>query len=453
MIVNIIDKIKRIEFIKNIFTLASGIIIATAINTIGLPFLSRIYTSSQIGEYDLIISSSSVIMSSMQLALMLVIMVPRDEREGIRICKLIALSTLIGTSVFLLGLLLISGKIHIFETSMDYYLAIFMMCTYIIVFNMESIYYSYVNRTKKYRVLFYTPIIIAGVNIGFSLFCGLIGFGTAGYLLGSIISQISGIVFMSIHVNPFSGRDTFSELLNTLKKYKRYPMVQLPANLIDTIANQMPTQILGRIFDYSILGGFSMATKFLNIPISLLAGPINRVYYRTLIEKINSESENPGDLAFAVVKNNIKIAIVPIGILMVFGDFITGFILGKEWKISGTYILIMGLLFLLQFCCSCLGGTFVATGKQKISLIYAIGTVIQISGTFGLTTWFEFNVVQTIIVYTISMIINRIIVLALSMYCTSYSVKKMLAFILRWLGFSAVIIYGLYVLRVFVLRI
>ena len=56
MIRILVDKIKNTEFVKNIVTLASGVIIAAAINAFGLPFLSRVYTSAQIGEYDLIIS-------------------------------------------------------------------------------------------------------------------------------------------------------------------------------------------------------------------------------------------------------------------------------------------------------------------------------------------------------------------------------------------------------------
>lgn len=453
MVKGIIDRIKSVEFVKNIVTLASGIMIAAAINALGLPFLSRIYTSSQIGEYDLIVSSSSIIMSSIQLALMLVIMVPEDDKESIQICKIIAWSTLTGAVTILVVLFIVSSRIQIFKTSMNYQLSILMMCLYIIVYNIEGIYYSFINRKKKYRVLFYTPIIIAGINITFSVLFGFIGLGTAGYLSGSILSQIAGILFMSVYANPFDGRDTLGALFNTLKKYKEYPMIQLPANLIDTIANQMPTQILGRIFDYSILGGFSMATKLLNIPISLLASPINRVYYRTLIEKINNGDEEPGNLAFAVIKNNIKIAILPIGILMVFGDLLTGIILGEEWKASGTYILIMGLFFLLQFCSSCLGGTFVATGKQKISLIYAVGTVIQTGLTFGLTVWLKFGVIQTIICYTVSMMLNRIAVLALSMYCTNSSIKKMIIFLTKWVGVSAFVIYGLYMIRITVLKI
>lgn len=452
MIRILVDKIKNTEFVKNIVTLASGVIIAAAINAFGLPFLSRVYTSAQIGEYDLIISSSSIMMSVIQLALMLVIMVPSNERESIRICKIIALSTITGTLIFFAVLWIISSKFQIFKTTMNYHFAVLLMCIYIIAFNIEGIYYSYINRVKKYRVLFYTPIIIAGVNIGISLLLGLIGLGTTGYLVGSTISQIAGIVFMGSYANPFSGKDNFLELLKTLRKYKEYPMVQLPANMIDTVANQMPTQILGRMFDYSTLGGFSMAVKLLNIPIGLLAGPINRVYYRTLVEKINNK-ENPGDLAFAVVKNNIKVAIFPIGILMVFGDIIIGFLLGDEWRTSGTYILIMGLMFLLQFCSSCLGGTFVATGRQKISLGYAVGTVIQTGLTFGLATYLNLDVILTIVLYTGSMIINRIAVLVLSMYCTNYSIRKILIFILKWLVISALTIYGLYILRIFVLKI
>ena len=440
------NRLKLNDFVKNVATLLSGNLIAAAVNAIGTPVLSRLISPGQMGEYDMIISSSSILLVVLQLALMLVIMVPKDERESVRICKIILCSSFAGSLLVLLVLACASPWYRLFDTELNYYLAVALMCAYIILFNTESIYYSFVNRQKLYRILFYTPIVLSTSNILISMFLLIAGGGTLGYLFGTLTSQAIASGFMAHFVNPFKGRDSVSSLWQTIKKYKDYPLIQLPANLINSVSSQLPTQVLGRIFGYAMLGGYTMATRLLSIPINLLATPINKVYYRELVEKVRN-NDKPGELAYSVIKNNFRIAILPIGILVVFGDLIASVLLGEEWRVSGIYITILGFLYLFDFCTACTAGTFVATGNQKISIKYAICTVVQIALTFLAAYVLSFDVTMTVILYTASMGINKICLLLLTMHVTGFPKGRMIAFLFKWVGLSAIIIYSAYVLR------
>lgn len=443
-----IDKIKKSDFAKNIVTLASGAVIGYGINTVTLPMISRIYARSDIGSYDLVVSSASIIITILCMALTLVIMIPADEREAVQICKIIWYANIIGTFIIVITLLGISRYYQLFVLNISYGIGILLFAVYILTYNLQVIFYSFANRKMKYRILFWNPVIMAVVNASVSIVLGLLGMGTLGYLAGTIFSHILGIVHMRLFVNPFSGYDSPSQLWHTLKKYKAYPLVQLPANLISTFALQLPVQFLGRMYDAASLGGYTMACKLLSMPIALFATPINRVYYRTLVEKVSFGQET-GDFAFAVIKNNIKTGIVPVGILMVFGDFITSIFLGDEWRISGRYILILGLMYILNFSVSCVSGTFVAVNQQKASFLYSLGTLCQYALCFMSAYYLELDMVGTIILYTISVMINQVVLLSLCMYYTGYAVRSFLFFIIKYLLWSALIIYGLYALRIY----
>ena len=67
---NLIDILKS-DFIKNIATLISGNIIGYGINLITLPIISRVYTQSELGGYDLIVSSAGIFLTILQLSLIL----------------------------------------------------------------------------------------------------------------------------------------------------------------------------------------------------------------------------------------------------------------------------------------------------------------------------------------------------------------------------------------------
>ena len=91
--------IKSSDFIKNIATLLSGNILGYGINLVLLPIISRIYTQSALGEYDLLISSANIVLPILQLSLLLVIMIPSDEMVAKIICRIILYFTLIGSAI------------------------------------------------------------------------------------------------------------------------------------------------------------------------------------------------------------------------------------------------------------------------------------------------------------------------------------------------------------------
>lgn len=175
------------------------------------------------------------------------------------------------------------------------------MATYLFFFNMQSLYYSYTNRGKRYRVLFWNPILQNVTNVGFSVALGLDGKGTAGYLIGTIAAYAVCCVHMGIHVHPFREKVDFAEWKNRIVEYKEIVLIQMPANLISQAGNEIPTQFLGRVFGSALLGGYAMANRILSIPLSLLSVPINRVVYQTMAEKVN-KNEDVGRFCFGVVE-------------------------------------------------------------------------------------------------------------------------------------------------------
>ncbi len=327
-IVNPLVKIRESELIKNIITLVSGNILGYCINFILLPIIGRIFSQEDLGTYDLIVSSANIIIPILQLALLLVIMIPKGEEQAKCICKIIMYTTVIGSILIVALLFFISPYYRIFEGIL-YEVNLIMFGLYIIFNTLQAVYYSYCNRKKLYKILFWNPIIMNASNGGVSILLGIIGMGAQGYLAGTLISYIVAIIHMSRFVHPFKEHITFICIKKTFKEFKMYPLMQMPANLIETLGLQLPAQFLGRMYDVSTLGGYTMACKILSVPVTLLAAPVNRVYYRTLIEKINA-GENAGEFAFILFRNNIKIAIIPICVLMLFGEWIMGFFLGGE---------------------------------------------------------------------------------------------------------------------------
>lgn len=436
-------KLKESNIVKNIVVLVSGVVIGYGISTLTLPIVSRVYTPAQLGEYDLILSVGNILINFVGLALIIAIMIPNEDEEAIKICKVIRSSAVILLGIFMLGVYILEPYVHLFEVTTNYHWACWLMVFYVWTYNQQNLYYAFVNRKRMYRVLFWNPIFSAITNSLFSIIFGLWGWGTSGYLLGTILSYVICILHMRIRVNPFRGKHSVKELWTTLKNYRVYPLVQLPTNTISTVSTQIPTQFLGRMFSTAALGGYTMACKLLSVPVSLLATPVNRVYYREAAEKKN-RGENIGELCFNIIEKNVKLAILPIGILVVFGRQITTIFLGQSWEASGTYISILGILYLLKYCSSCVSGTFVVIGKQKVSLVCSICGLLLYLGCFIVAYFLNMSVIHTILFYAVTDGLYNFINLLLCMIYTKFSIKRYLIFVLKYIFGSAIVIYGLY---------
>lgn len=429
---NILEKITNLifksEVIKSISTIASGSLIGYGLNTLLLPVLSRVFSPKQMGEYDLIISSASIYLGILCLGMITAIMLPKEEKEAKAICKTIFTSVVIGSTIGITVLIAIRDKYRLFDIEQNYISACILLYFYLILYNGQSICYAYANRRKEYKALFWNPIIYAISNVGLSIIFGLMGMKTLGYMLGTVSGTFFTILFLCSHANPFTGEYSIKMIRDILKKYKSFPLIQMPSNFISILSSQFPIQFFGRMFGSTMLGGYTMACKVLSMPVSLLATPINNVYYRTAAEKIR-RNEEAGVFAFKLIKVSINVAIIPIFILMVWGEPICAYFLGEKWRIAGSYMGILGIYYLVFFCSSSLSGTLILVDRKKINLLSVIAKVLLNMLVFALSAALNWDLMVTIVVYTVEETIFQIVMMGLSLHYMKYPIKKYIRFI------------------------
>lgn len=374
------ERFRQNSFVKSVLTISSGIVIAQGISFALSPIYSRIYDPSVFGEFSVMTSSGAIITSIICLGLITAIMLPKDDASARRICSLILLSvTSLGTLIFAV-MLAISPYYKAFTVdSVPYWQGCAIVYLHIMITNISSLYYSYVNRKGLYRVLFWNPILGGVANGVITVALGLLGWGLIGYAIGTISAGVINIIHMARHVKPFDLR--CARVIQTLKEYKQFPLLQLPANIISTYAQQLPILMISLYFGNAVLGIYFMTMRFLNIPVTLLAAPINRVYYRDASRRY-ADGHSIGVFTFDILKANIKLAIIPICLLMVFGEPVFAVLLGEKWRAAGTYAEAMGMYMLVTFCSSCVSGGFVITGRQKYNLLIAIISIVANAAAF-----------------------------------------------------------------------
>lgn len=420
-------------------TLSAGVVLSQVITFVSLPFISRIYAPDILGDYSFLVSNAAILGVVVCLGLMSAIMIPKVEDEAKGLCRLTALSVIVLSTLLLAAALLLSGVRQLFTVSLNYKVACIMLWLYIVLTNISAVCYAYTNRLKLYRVLFWNPVIGVCADVAVSILLGLLGCGLWGYFLGKLLSALLAVLHMLRHTNPFSGKleESYS-MLNLLRKHKKFPLYQCPANIVDTLAQQLPVQLVKRLFGSAVLGSYSMCMGILGIPIRFLSSPVNRVYYQEATSRYNA-GEPIGEFSYKILTANIKTAIIPIALLMIFGEPLFVFILGAQWEQAGSFAAILGLYQLVVFCSTCLSGNFVIIGKQQLNLVFSVLGIVLNLLAFGIGFFAFGNVYLVLVLFALSGTLYKLADIGLFLYYTGIRFGRFLRFVLFYIACPVVV--------------
>ncbi len=430
-------RIQKSNFLKSVLTLSAGTVISQAVSLFTTPIISRIYTPDIIGDMSIIISYSSIFGVIICLGLMSAIMIPKEDDEAKGICRLLVKCILVLSTAILLIVILISCKWKLFNVSISYLVACAILWGHIVLVNTSSVCYAYTNRQKLYKVLFWNPTIGTITNAVISISLGLLHYGLMGFAIGHLVSSLLVLIHMLLHVNPFAGHISQEySVIKVIKKHRAFPIYQLPANIISTFSGQMPIQMIGSFFGSVVLGSYSMCMTILGIPSKFLSAPVNRVYFQEASSRFNM-GQDIGEFTFRILITNIKMAIVPLSVLIVFGKPLFEFVLGDNWSQAGSFTAILGVYQLILFCNSCLSGNYVIIGKQKLNLLFAAANIILTVFAFVFGVKVFDNVYSVLILYCIAGSICSLFDMGLFLHYTGVKTSRFLHFIFLYIAIPA----------------
>lgn len=421
-------------FLKSVLTLSSGVVVGQAINFLGMPVVGRIYTPAAMGDYTLITANAAIISAFVCLGMMTSFMLPKEDEEARGLSKLVTASTVLLTTLAIGVLWACSGLFRIFHTEeISYGVSLLVLWLYIVFSTVSNICYAYVNRQKQYRVMFWNPIITAVINVGVGIVFGLFGWGFVGYTAAHILSFVVNILHLTIHANPFAKvSNPQYRCMPLLKAYRRFPLYQMPANLLANLSSQLPVNIIESLYSAAELGLYSMAMRILSLPSTLLATPINRVFFQEASARYN-RGENIGEFCYRILATNIKVAVLPIMALIVLGEPIFALFLGEQWREAGYYAAILGVYQMMLFCSSCLSGDFVIIKKSEWNLISAIISLAICVSLYGFC-WFmgSVSIVQYLAAMSVLMTLKIIAAQSALFIYLKFDLKRYLFLILGW---------------------
>jgi O-antigen/teichoic acid export membrane protein len=244
----------------------------------------------------------------------------------------------------------------------------------------------------QFTSLSWAKVLVAGVLAGLQLIVSLAGSGGAGLMWAHLATTLLAIV-LAIHwtnTRPKELAQDFSwaGIWGALRSNYRFPLIAMPAGLINTLALQLPLFLVVSRFGMTAMAFYALTVRAMSAPISLVANSVLTVYKQQAARDFR-EKGNCVDAYQQALKTLSMLAIVPFVIVILFGEALFRLVFGASWAPAGRFAEILAPLFFLKFVASPLGYTFFIANRQAHDLFWQIGLLVMTWASFGLAPTIE----------------------------------------------------------------
>lgn len=242
-----------------------------------------------------------------------------------------------------------------------------------------AIHLSLLERESKFN-------LTAKVEIISSILALLIAtiFVVNGGGIYSIVSQtIAYSLFSAIGFWFISGwTPKFIFSITEVKSILRFSSNLIGFNIINYFSRNSDQIIIGKFFNATLLGYYSLAYRIMLFPIQNITFVLTRSLY-PILSRLQNDKKSSFDIYLNTLKT-ISIIIPPMmfGLAVVSKDFIT-VVFGEQWSPVSSILIWLAPTAILQSLISTTGSVFMSQGKTDLLLKISIyNAILQISSFF-----------------------------------------------------------------------
>lgn len=369
---------------RSVVVLMTGTVMAQAISYLISPILTRIYSTEEMGDLGVYMRAVGFISALATARYELSLPLPKNDTHSYLLYRL---------SLRIAGYILVActviGIIYLFTQPYDVYQLIFVSITlvsslFMVLINLGT---NWSIRMKHFKKISYSKISNSFVSNGLRWGFGVLGMGSFGLLLASLIGYVvSSVSFIRelFHLKKFHAHLTSKKKTYALsKEYKQFPLVSLPHVLIDLGRDLLVATLIIAFFSKDVFGSFNHSYTILKLPLVVIGTSIGQVFFNKCSEMVN-RGEGIEELLKKTLWTLLLMSIIPFGIIYFYGEGLFGFVFGEKWAESGYYSEIMTVWLLFNFLSSPISSIPLILKRQKEYFIFGLtATILQLIG-FGL---------------------------------------------------------------------
>jgi O-antigen/teichoic acid export membrane protein len=382
------------KFWRSVGSVLSGMAVAQAIPLVGSLVLARLYAPAEFGAFSAwlgLVSLAAVIVTGR-----LEVALPIEEDGEPR--KFAALATLVTVVLCSVLLGVIAAGAYLFAPARlgpaPVLVAVFAPAALFAA--AAQTWQSWAAAEGQYRYLSGMRIAQAAGVTGTQIVVGMTMPTSValacGHVFGLLLGTCCAAYWMPLPLARLRSLSGFAGNLRAFwSRNRRFPMLSLPADSINTASAQLPLLIITGKFGAEVGGLFALTMRVLGAPIGLLGAAVLDVFKRSSATGYRERGNCKGEYVRTFFVLAGCGALLAVGVMLVSEPvFVLAF--GEPWRKAGVIAVWLMPLFALRFVASPLSYVFYVAGKQHADFAWQCALFLMTVAVFLLSTGFETSV-------------------------------------------------------------
>lgn len=372
---------------QDAFKLALATGLSQVLLLIAMPILARCYSPDSFGVLAIFGAVVAVIANAITLRFELNIVLPKTEVEADRLAVLSFMLAIVLGSAFTALAYLLPNSMRV-QLGVGVLNGLFpLACLMGVIAAVNATVTAKLSRANMYGRLASWRLLQSVLYI-----CAAILLGYLENTDGLIISQIGSAVLVCLiavyYMPTVMGAFDLRAIFMVAKKHKSAPQYSLPISLLDTITMQLPLVLIGTWYGSDVAGQFSMAWRVLVLPVSLVGGAVGQVFF----QRFAVAWPDANAARSLLIKSWLGLAIiglVPMVVLVLFGEMLFVAVFGVAWAESGRMASILAPMLFASLIHSPTSTASVVLGIQK--KVFYLSIVVLLYRPLALYVGWKFN--------------------------------------------------------------
>ena len=371
--------LRNSEFFHQVSLLATGSLAAQIIVISSSPVITRIFSPDALGVVAFFTSIVGLLAIISIMSYPTAIVLPRSDKQALRLIVLSILLATIFSIIFLLIYIVYGERVlGLFEVSkIKSY--VYLIPIAIIGSAFSSVTSQWMIRRNLFLIISKIAVITALTTSALKIVIGyfypeptvLIYISTMGLFFSTALFLHYSPLKVSSFLTKKIATRCLIKLFLTAKIFKDFCIYRTPQNLINIINHSMRIFLLSILFGMTNSGYYSLSFAVMSVPITVISGSVYQVIY----PKINSLHKKNINISPFLYKTTLWLAIVgviPLAIIMWFGQEIFTFIFGEQWGGAGVYAQWMSIALFFHYVSRPVIAAIPVIGIQKELLIWEL---------------------------------------------------------------------------------
>jgi O-antigen/teichoic acid export membrane protein len=398
------------KFIKQVFILTSGTVIAQLISVGIIPVLTRLYSPEEFGIFAIFSSIVAILGVFATGRYEYAILADKSNDDAWNIFYAVFILSVL-FSIFVVAFSIV-GREWV-ESALNInvsFLIIYMAGFSIFLGGIYQASYYWLNRQQYYHILTRSRVVGALILAIVSTLFGFLGFGAEGLIAGMILGQVANLLSIYISVKSNRGnhiRPAWSKIITSAKQNLDYPRFLIPSSALDRFSSHSHILLLSYFFGTSVTGALGLYQRVVALPIRLIGNSIADVFKQHASVELNEKGECL-ELFYSTAFKLFLLGIIPFVLLLTVSPIMFEVVFGPEWRIAGEYAQTLSWMFFFGFVVSPLSSLFFIARKQKFDLIMQVYLLVSTLPALYIGHVYE-DMFLAITLFTISYCIKYII--------------------------------------------